>query len=404
LTDFNVVDESVVAVPQTDIAAAARQRRSERYELQAIAAQILARHPHPAGENSRWRVGICCKKPLPDGVKIMLTDVPGLDHPVGSYAGVQVCASVWTCAVCAARIAQRRAAEIAAATALHHAAGGRMLMLTLTIPHCSDDELQHLLGRRSASDRSGLRGAIHRLQNSRLWKGHRRRGQLVSGLAALYGYIGGIRALEVTLGANGWHPHVHILLLVGRELRTAERRDLEHELFVEWRRSCSAAGIREPNRQHGISLDPAWDASEYLSKLGYARSGWGPESELARNSTKRGRGTSLGPFDLLREFSSTGDCEPMEKFSTYATALFRAHHVHWRPGLKQAMGLADLSDEAIVTGTDEDARVSLEIGDYEWRCVLAQPPSVRAQILTLAERDGPRAVIDFLDSLRLVRY
>ena len=72
-----------------------------------------------------------------------------VEHKTAFYAGLQTCGSVWACPVCAAKIAERRRAEIQAAMATHKAAGGCVNMLTLTCPHQRTDNLADLLAKQA---------------------------------------------------------------------------------------------------------------------------------------------------------------------------------------------------------------------------------------------------------------
>ncbi|PRW75701.1 protein rep, partial [Pseudomonas fluorescens] len=69
-------------------------------------------------------------------------------------------------------------------------------MLTLTVPHGLGDDL------------SGLLEQIHKAWRSTSTS---RAGKK---LRKLLGVRGTIRALEVTPGSNGFHPHLHVLLFL----------------------------------------------------------------------------------------------------------------------------------------------------------------------------------------------
>ena len=127
-----------------------------------------------------------------------------VQHGTASYSGLQTCGSVWVCPVCAAKIAERRRAEIIAAMAAHNAAGGCVNMLTLTAPHQRGDDLGELLVKQAK--------ALNAFWNDRQ----------VKAVLLEMGTVGQIRALEVTHGRksprnNGWHPHYHVLLFNGLE-------------------------------------------------------------------------------------------------------------------------------------------------------------------------------------------
>ena len=54
------------------------------------------------------------------------------------------------------------------------------------------------------------------------------------------GKIGHIKALEVTHGRNGWHPHYHILIFTKQELP----KDYDTAPLLElWQNSCRLAKL-----------------------------------------------------------------------------------------------------------------------------------------------------------------
>ena len=73
-------------------------------------------------------------------------------------------------------------------------------MLTLTFPHYLGDNLKALLSR--------LELALSRFFGARKAKA----------IFGQMGKIGHIKALEVTHGRNGWHPHFHLLIFTKQEL------------------------------------------------------------------------------------------------------------------------------------------------------------------------------------------
>ena len=79
------------------------------------------------------------------------------EHGTASYGGLQTCGSVWTCPVCAAKIAERRRVELLDAMELHKAQGGAVFLLTLTTPHQRGDVLAELLDQQGKALQSFLR-------------------------------------------------------------------------------------------------------------------------------------------------------------------------------------------------------------------------------------------------------
>ena len=230
---------------------ALRDARKKRYELQRVARDILCGVPHPA--HGSWRT-MSCGADVSGGA-VAVRYAPEISR--ASYVGACICASVWVCPVCSARISELRRIEIAAAHAVHAAAGGSALMLTLTTPHAQADELRTLLGRRRQSGRTGLAGATQRWRNDRATH---------AAIRAL-GRVVWIRASEITYGAAGWHPHYHELWLSTCPPDDRIRVAAQRELLRAWQRAVRNAGLGDANR-YGLDLRWAWDASAYLAKAG----------------------------------------------------------------------------------------------------------------------------------------
>ena len=105
------------------------------------------------------------------------------------FSGLVTCSNVWTCPVCAAKIANRRRDEVKKAIDGHWQAGGRVYMLALTTDHYRGQGLWSLKQRITKS--------WGRLIQSASFKNTKQK----------YGISGYIRALEVTAShKNGWHP------------------------------------------------------------------------------------------------------------------------------------------------------------------------------------------------------
>ena len=135
---------------------------------------------------------------------------------------------------------------------------GGLYMLTLTIPHYMGDCLKSLL--------LGFRGALKRFFN-----GTRKS----KAIWADMGKIGHIKALEVTHGRNGWHPHYHILIFTHQELPP----DYDTSPLLElWQNSCRLAKLPIPNAKYGLNWKKG-DYSGYVSK-------WGIENEITKGHVK----------------------------------------------------------------------------------------------------------------------
>lgn len=331
--------------------------RAERFALQAVARDLLPDE----------RVRFCLRSRRPDqpGISVWRS----VEHGRAHFQGLQVCGSVWHCPVCAAKISERRRAELSAAIAVHRAAGGDVALLTLTNSHHVGHRLRELL--------DGQEKALKRFRGDRASRA----------LFDSMGVVGFVRALEVTHGANGWHPHYHLLVFLRRPLRSlVEFRD---QLATRWVDCCRAAGLPLPSLERGVDLRGGTWAAKYAAK-------WGIEQEMTKSHVKRGRLKGSSPFDLLRQAMDAGEVEPCELFREFAKTFKGKAQLMWSRGLKAALGVQEVSDQELVQQPEESAVLLGQISSYAWQTILRL--QLRARVLDAAD-DGPEALRAFLMNL-----
>lgn len=236
--------------------------------------------------------------------------------------GVMRCGSIWICPVCAARIAKQRRDELSLAMRQIKTMGLHVALVTATIPHGMGDELKVLFKQMSSA-----------------WSGmHAGRNRTV--LGADIGRVGTIRSLEITYGANGFHPHFHALVIHDG---STSLQEIERRYKARWEIQCERAGLGKPSKIHGITVQDGSTASDYVAK-------WGIESEMTHSHSKTGKAGSLTPWDLSRISMEGG--EDAERYATvfqiYAKATKGRRQLHWSAGLRNKLGLnEEKSDEEI---------------------------------------------------------
>lgn len=327
-----------------------------RYQMQAAAKYVLPNN----------RVGICLRHQIEK-----YGDVDVFKHRTTQkafYGGLMVCGSVWVCPVCAAKISERRRVELKTAFRSHIDAGGECTMLTLTFSHSVRDRLKDLL--------AALSKAVQDMVKPERYTRFRKE----------IGLIGSIRAFEITYGENGWHPHIHLLLLHNNEIEPWERYDVEDRLFDMWSAACEKHGL-SCSRDHGLKLDDAKEASTYIGKWGdLMDKKWGTDSEMTKANIKRGRIGSLTPFDFLRVIAEDGDLEFADRFREYAVAVKGQHQLRWSRGLKQRFLLDEKTDEEIATEKVEQADRLGALDWKDWRYIVQN--KLRVRLLEQIEQDG----------------
>lgn len=227
-------------------------------------------------------------------------------------AGVRLCVGL---PACAAKISEHRRKELLDLVEKHQAAGGFVYLITRTFSHKSTASLAALQG--------GLKVAEGKLKSGKYWQS----------MKADFGYVGTVRALEVTLASasGGWHPHIHELWFVASKLTTQQQEELRARMFDKWAKACAAAGLGAPSEEHGVDVRGGKDAARYISK-------WGMASELTKGHVKNSA-KGLSPFDLLRVGLHTKDTGAAklarDLFAEYAEAMKGRQQLVWSNGLRK---------------------------------------------------------------------
>lgn len=390
-----------------EVRAKLQNDRATRYELLASARALFLyegkqeglKHPHD------WHRTAKCKwVNIAGGVGVHASR----EHGSGFFSGLMTCGNVWTCTVCAAKVQERRREEIAEAIAWAYKNGLQPVMVTLTFPHQHWHKLADLIEQQA--------DALHRLRAGAPW----------SRFKLSVGYTGLIRALELTFGEAGWHPHTHEIWFVSRDavadLSTAEAReeeakqrkkrklpndldgvqDMRSRIMERWKACCARAGLLDLDdaRQvagfeaHSVDVKGWCDASDYLAKQDDSRN-WGVDREVAKASTKVGKAKGKHPFGLLAQ-ASMGDKQSGARFIEYASVMRGKRQLFWSAGLKAKVGIGEVTDEELAEQQRDAADLLGMLDLDDWR--LIREAGKRAEVLDAAESNGGWAAV-----LHLVR-
>jgi hypothetical protein len=268
------------------------------------------------------------------------------------YAGLGVCGSVWVCPVCAAKISERRRAELVAAVDTWKDRGGHLAFLTLTVKHTPHSKPFELLEK--------LMQMVDRLKS-----GRNRLAVLVPGL------VGSIRALEVTHGAHGWHPHLHILLFCESAVDLREIRD---RLWVQWSKLHHEFGLGRASKE-AFGLQDGEHAAKYASK-------WGIPEEMTKGQFKTAKSKAgRTPFSLLDDYLK-GDKQAGALFVEFAKTFKGRRQLWWSKGLRSHLGLQqEKTDEQLAQSVEAEDRKLAGITDKQWAVILRH--ELRAVVLGL---------------------
>jgi len=322
-----------------------RSKRRQRYKLQRFAGKLLP----------GFSVGKCSCATIPNKPVQVKLGKKG-----ASFSGVMRCGSVWTCPVCSARISVRRAEELNLAIEAHeNEAGGIVLLMTLTVQHTRSDNLKELQDDFLRAEKALKQGKVWRDLNARL--------------------VGSVRALEVTRGANGWHPHSHTLLFwQGGDLEAA--KEAANKLRKAWTKSLAKQGRR--CGRAGFDLRYGKAAASYMTK-------WGLAAETAMSHEKKGK-SSRTPWEILAS-AADGDEKDAALFRVFAQALKGKRQLTWSRGLKELYEIEERTDEQLADEQAEDgAEVVATITKDDWGKVVLV--GFQCRVLEGAEVAGEKGV------------
>lgn len=294
-----------------------RNEQRRRYQLQRAARDLL---PDNKGLHS-------CMRRVVFGAEHATIESNG---ERARLTGVHRCKQGAICPVCAPKIAMAHARELAAACAAAYAKGWRVIHVTYTLSHHQGDSLEGVLSCLSDARRKYFLG-----------------GRWYQGIKEQCQIQGSARALECTVGHNGWHPHYHELLFIAGDLPV----NFEETLQARWVYSVQKVG-GSASLENGLHLEEGSAAiSEYLNKFGRLpmEGGHSVEMELSHGYKKIARKESKTPFTLLHE-ASVGVEKSGRLFAEYANAMVGRALIRWSKGLRE---LLEIQPEA-KSDTDHD--------------------------------------------------
>lgn len=398
-----------------------RARRAERHALRHLARDRSAEH----------RVTGCGRR------SVMPAGTVGvrLSGGVAGYSGLMTCGSVWVCPVCAAKIAAKRADDLGDVLAWARSQRRELALITFTVRHHKGDRLADVwdavadgwaevtrgsawrsetvpahskrvdewTARGRAWDRGESVNPVNGKHMTRAPKGWASRNAPVRriGESEAFGVDGWVRAVEVTVGENGWHVHVHAVLVrdpaVGGSVHA-----LAASMWRRWERGIAKRGFTAMRDSGGLDVRVAHRAerrlAEYLVKAGADTPAaahtvrWGLEKagrdmalEVTQGAAKKGRHGGRTPFELLADTAS-GDADDLALWDEWVKGSQGRRQLGWSAGLRELVGLSEeeLTDDelaAVEVGSEDLLILTAET----WRAIRDE---FSVTLLEVVERSG----------------
>lgn len=342
------------------IASTASQSRFTRFYAQRLAASLLPDE----------RVDDCLRRVIPGKTSVDVVHKHNTASP--SFRNLMTCNSIWHCPVCAAKITEQRRIELSDALANTRLTP---VLITYTFSHHMGMNLDGILG--------GMLEAFRRFKTGRSWQG----------ITYGFNWIGSVRALEVTHGQNGWHPHTHELVFLNQQLDAIEQARLWQILSERWQAVLGAQGLTA-TREIGLDIRTGDKAvGDYVVK----GSKWGLEHEVTKSAAKNGRHNGRTPFAILLDYGA-GDEASGRLFMQYAQAFKGRNQLVWSRGLRDRLGLgaektdAELAEDQVSELDRLLARLTLD----EWKAIYYSDN--RAELLDIASTGKPELIEEWLIS------
>ena len=356
----------------------ARAARRRRYELRDTMQHLTARD----------RLKGCGRKRVTPEVQVKL------GTRGAGYAGLSYCESIWSCPTCSAVIRSQRADEIQRAVASHITGGGGALFITMTLPHGKKDPLRGLLKQVTQGW-----GKIMNRRSGRDWRDR-------------LGLLGYIRAVEVTHGANGWHPHLHLLVLTETPVLSDTRAAFGAWLTSQWVTYTSDRAWKATGGKWGVDVQDVTGSDGVTKYVAKVQDACGSDrvlgSEISRADLKTGRGRhGKTPFELLSdvtEYRADATLVPDGRHERRIGALWREYEeetaglsaLRWSPGLRDRLDVPEISDAELLASVDlgDDVQTVMRIPAADWHVLVVS--GQRGRLLDVVETIGPDAARTFV--------
>lgn len=317
------------------------------------------------------RLNICWRYPLPERktVDVIYSD----ERQRARASGTMKCGMAWVCPVCSAYIAERRRVELGRAL-LNSREKYATVMITYTAKHDKSMRLNDTL--------VAMQKAYKHAKSGRAWVEIRQE----------FGMVGSVRAIEITYGESGWHPHYHELLFfdVGLIQRDYDGSIAEYALGLEaimverWIAGLNKNGMTA-SEEIGLKISSTDDdVVDYIAKYGkmpLEHDFKGATDEITRGTAKTARNGNFGVWEIL--FRANGNRRFANLFKEYVAATKGRSQLQWSRGLLALLNIEEIRDEIACEGVETDTDRVLASIDVEFWRLLADKNHI-AQVMTVA--------------------
>ena len=346
-----------------------RQREiRQRYKMMEYIKDVLHRFHVLPYNSSIWKCGVI---PIGNMVKMSHATFDGMGH--AKIEGIAHDHNTWICPTCSLKIAVGRAGELRKLAYRAKKSGLELYHLTITMGHEEWEQLGPMLKEMDyCRGRFWRNGTIRRIMK-KYFNGRR------------------VSVLEIMRGmddfSNGWHPHLHILLIGEKGI---DIESIEKTMSDAWIECLESIG-RKGREGIALKIKPCEDIEDYLTKI--------PCEIALGNVTKHGHGVHMSFFQMVNYalgFPMTREeIEPL--IVEYFLATRYRKQLEWSRGLKDEFGIREKSDDELAEETGLTLAVHAMTDNRNWKKMATHGNVAETRVL-LDKNDGA-GLHRFLDGL-----
>jgi hypothetical protein len=230
------------------------------------------------------------------------------------------------------------------------------------------------------------------------WDCDRKRDTVLSGRDGRVGYI---RAGEVTIGGNGWHPHFHPIILWRGSAEEAQRfADVVVDRWIEGVERAGGEAERNGAQQLRVigGVQIFEELAGYVTKATYEPEKLAFETVWSQGKIGRGRAKeTVSHWSLLAQLAD-GSGRTEARWLELEEATDGHRMITWSRGLRRFAGLMDEKDDEEIAaeevGTAEDTVAVITAAGWE---SIWDAPLIMAGLLDQLEEHGMVGLVAFLE-------
>ena len=275
------------------------------------------------------------------------------------FGNTWTCGNVWLCPTCQSVILARRSDEIAAFGAWAVAQEKHVVMLTFTASHSAHGTLEEFATKFQASyGKFWNRSYMKRLQEVL--------GMKVEDLSE----APRIKVIETKYSfVNGWHWHAHVLIVVDKKADIIPYIPL---LKNKWVDCCAAVGLKA-TYDNGLDVlvgKNAKQANAFARYMAKEMTSGAIKVSRANDGITRYSIFSLAAECAVKEVDAPSEVQKYrDAIADYAYWTHGKKLAVWSGGLKDAVGLREITDEGILEEKEDAANTVCGLLSVAWKYV-----------------------------------